>query len=144
MDQIKAPFTPEQVEVLKLWQACDWVHPFTCGGDRSDQAHQDYAKLHNLRDTGILVPSTTGWTCPVCGYTQDWAWDGMTKGAPSNPIAAIPIYLGDSVYAEIHNGMILLTTNNGYPDDPRNKIYLEKSVYRMLREYAQKATDFEK
>jgi len=28
-------------------------------------------------------------------------------------------YLGDSVYAELNNvGSIILTTENGYPDDP--------------------------
>jgi len=35
-------------------------------------------------------------------------------------------YLGDSVYAEegSFKGEIMLTTNNGYPDDPRNVIVL--------------------
>lgn len=44
-------------------------------------------------------------------------------------------YLGDSVYVEIENGMILLTTNNGYPDDPRNKIYLDNDAYESLIRY---------
>jgi hypothetical protein len=39
------------------------------------------------------------------------------------------IYLGDSVYGELDEyGGIWLTTNNGWPDDPRNKIYLEPAV----------------
>jgi len=42
------------------------------------------------------------------------------------------IYLGDSVYAEIDGGMIKLTTNNGYPDDPRNVIYMEEEVFNHL------------
>ncbi len=38
-------------------------------------------------------------------------------------------YLGDSVYAELQDdGMIKLTTNNGYDDDPRNIIYMERAV----------------
>jgi len=41
-------------------------------------------------------------------------------------------YLGDSVYAEAENGMIKLTTDNGYPDDPRNVIYLELESYESL------------
>ena len=42
-------------------------------------------------------------------------------------------YLGDSVYAEINNaGFIILTTENGHPDDPRNKIYLEPNIYNAL------------
>lgn len=38
------------------------------------------------------------------------------------------IYLGDSVYGEFDGFGFWLTTNNGYPDDPRNKIYLEPAV----------------
>jgi hypothetical protein len=42
-------------------------------------------------------------------------------------------YLGDSVYAEIApTGLIRLTTNNGYSDDPRNVILLEPEVYDAL------------
>jgi hypothetical protein len=41
-------------------------------------------------------------------------------------------YLGDSVYAKLENGMIVLTTENGYSDDPRNVICLEPSVYQAL------------
>lgn len=37
-------------------------------------------------------------------------------------------YIGDSVYVEIDHGGVKLTTNNGYPDDPRNVIYMEVSV----------------
>lgn len=45
------------------------------------------------------------------------------------------IYLGDSVYVEQENGMIKLTTNNGYPDDPRNVIYLESEVVESFIDY---------
>ncbi len=41
-------------------------------------------------------------------------------------------YLGDSVYVEIERGMIKVTTNNGYPDDPRNVIYMDESVIKAL------------
>jgi hypothetical protein len=41
-------------------------------------------------------------------------------------------YLGDSVYAEIVDGRVKLTTDNGYPDDPRNVIYLEPEVWTAL------------
>jgi hypothetical protein len=41
-------------------------------------------------------------------------------------------YLGDSVYAEVENGMIKLTTENGLPTDPSNTIYLELEVYDNL------------
>ncbi len=42
------------------------------------------------------------------------------------------VYLGDSVYAEFDGYGVWLTTENGYPDDPRNKIYLEPMVVQML------------
>lgn len=42
------------------------------------------------------------------------------------------LYLGDSVYAEFDGYGITLTTWNGYPDDPRNKIYLEPQVLEAL------------
>ncbi len=57
-DVIRAPWTEEQVKELKRYQAAGVVHPYTCGGD-------------SCRD--ILVPTTDGWTCPSCDYTQDWA-----------------------------------------------------------------------
>lgn len=42
-------------------------------------------------------------------------------------------YLGDGVYAQESNGMILLTTLTG------DRIYLETEVYRSLVEYAHRA-----
>ncbi len=47
------------------------------------------------------------------------------------------IYLGDSVYAEIREGCLILTTENGYPDDPRNRIILEPEIYQGLRDYVE-------
>lgn len=44
-------------------------------------------------------------------------------------------YLGDSVYAELDGDRIKLTTENGYPDDPRNVIYLEPEVVLAFQEY---------
>jgi hypothetical protein len=42
-------------------------------------------------------------------------------------------YLGDSVYAEVENGMIKLTTENGF--GPTNTIFLEGFVITNLNEY---------
>lgn len=42
-------------------------------------------------------------------------------------------YLGDSVYADVENGMIKLTTENG--GGPSNTIYLEIAVYEALVDY---------
>lgn len=75
-------FAPE--EVARLWQHQfgPWAklgevgsglpqrrHPFTCG-NRGD--HPVIAG-----DRGVLVPTTRGWICPICDYTQDWAHDSM-------------------------------------------------------------------
>ena len=54
-----------------------------------------------------------------------------------------PIYLGDSVYAEFDGYHIILTTNNGYHDDPRNRIALDPSVYRALMDYHHQLTTTE-
>lgn len=44
-------------------------------------------------------------------------------------------YLGDSVYADFDGYAIILTTENGYPDDPRNRIVMEPSVFNALINY---------
>lgn len=45
------------------------------------------------------------------------------------------VYLGDSVYAEFDGYHVILTTRNGYSDDPRNRIALEPAVFFALRGY---------
>lgn len=74
---ITAPFTPEQVESLNRFQRSGEFHPFTCGGNRSDEAHVAYAKEHGDPDYGLLVATPDGWVCPVCDYKQGWAHDFM-------------------------------------------------------------------
>ena len=46
------------------------------------------------------------------------------------------VYLADSVYAEQENGMIKLTTENGF--GPSNTIYLEPEVLEALFQFARK------
>lgn len=55
------------------------------------------------------------------------------------------IYLGDSVYAELQDdGSVMLTTNNGYPDDPRNVICMEPDILKSFQDWlAALARDFE-
>ena len=48
------------------------------------------------------------------------------------------VYLGDSVYADFDGYHIILTTENGYPDDPRNRIALEPSVLDALNLYTRR------
>lgn len=45
-------------------------------------------------------------------------------------------YIGDSVYVEIEDGMIKLTTENGM--GPSNTIYLEPNVYDALNRYVER------
>jgi hypothetical protein len=46
------------------------------------------------------------------------------------------MYLGDSVYCRVDpDGVFVLTTENGLPTDPSNKIYLEPDVYDQLALY---------
>ena len=62
---IKAPWTDEQVKNLNDYQGAGVFHPFTCGGT-------------NCRED--LVATPTGWVCPKCDYTQNWAHDFMLTG----------------------------------------------------------------
>lgn len=78
-DRIVAPFTPEQVAGLNAHQQARRGHPFTCGNDRRDAAHRAYQAEHG-GDFGQLVATEAGWICPVCGYTQIWAWRWMSDG----------------------------------------------------------------
>lgn len=47
-------------------------------------------------------------------------------------------YLGDSVYVDIENGMLKLTTENGM--GPSNTIYLEPGTYLALESYWNRKT----
>jgi hypothetical protein len=43
-------------------------------------------------------------------------------------------YIGDSVYLEVQADGYWLTTENGLPTDPSNKIFLEWRVHKSLIE----------
>ena len=79
--KIVPPWSIEQVGALNRWQNTGRVHPFTCGGDRGDDAHIRYADAHG-GDFGQLVATVNGWFCPVCSYTQKWAHDFMCEDPP--------------------------------------------------------------
>lgn len=61
-DIIKPPWTMEQIDALASFQESYRTHPFTCGGKDCRAA---------------LRPTRDGWVCPVCDYTQGWAWAFM-------------------------------------------------------------------
>ena len=66
----RAPWTPEEVQLLNEFQDVKPMHPFTCGEGKSD-AHD-----HEV----ILVAQEDGWHCPECEYIQDWCWPWMASG----------------------------------------------------------------
>lgn len=47
------------------------------------------------------------------------------------------VYLGDSVYATWDGYNVILTTENGLPDDPSNTIVMEPAVLEALNRYVQ-------
>jgi len=51
---VYAPWTDEQVAALERRQDNDMLHEYTC-----NCGHQ-------------LIPSTNGWWCEECPYTQNW------------------------------------------------------------------------
>lgn len=79
MNRIEAPFTPDQVERLNLFQEkANGFHPFTCGSAKRcvEQIKiGDGEKSFEVSTT--LVATERGWICPNCDYTQNWAWDTM-------------------------------------------------------------------
>jgi len=79
-DKVCAPFNRAQVEHLNHYQVSGYFHPFTCG-DRDHPGHHVHPRMH---DVGILIASRTGWYCPDCPYTQNWAWTWMTQSLPED------------------------------------------------------------
>lgn len=65
-DRVIAPFSPDQIASLNGFQQAYVWHPFTCGTDGCG---------HDLKATA------SGWICPACAYTQDWAWPFMADGS---------------------------------------------------------------
>lgn len=66
-EQIKAPWTEEQIKDLNARQANPNMHPYTC--DRKSlkcQTRQFLAK------DGVLIATKEGWICPCGEYKQDW------------------------------------------------------------------------
>jgi hypothetical protein len=79
-----SPWTPEEVLNLEAWQACTWVHPYTCGPCR-DADPTDRDRLSMWRSDHPLVPTVNGWRCPTCNYRQNWCYGPMVYGPPPNP-----------------------------------------------------------
>jgi len=77
-EQLKAPWTPDDVRALFDSQTEGVFHPYTCP-NRGDGNHR-----HVGRDLGMLIPTIKGWVCLFCDYTQDWAHTFSTEGHRKN------------------------------------------------------------
>jgi hypothetical protein len=73
MEILNAPFPYELLVQLNQYQH-SFLHPLTCGNDRGDAAHREYAETHG-GDYGALIATQKGWECPVCHYLQTWSPD---------------------------------------------------------------------
>ncbi len=92
-NQITAPFTAAQVDLLNQYQvginSVIAGHPFTCA-NRSDGVTYPEGKTDDSKathgqeggDRGILIATESGWVCPHCGHTQDWAHETMAVPSP--------------------------------------------------------------
>lgn len=77
MEEIRAPWTPEQVAGLNAYQLRGQFHPFTCGSPQ------------HLYYSPTLIALEDGWHCPLaeCGYRQVWATAFMAdpESWPTHP-----------------------------------------------------------
>lgn len=72
---VRAPWSPQQVEALRRWQADDMVHPYT----------YDDPKRGRVK----LTPTSEGWVAHVGGpVVQRWAHDFSTTWEPTAPLPA--------------------------------------------------------
>jgi hypothetical protein len=53
-------------------------------------------------------------------------------------------YIGDSVYARIEYGTLILTTENGLPNDPSNEIFIEFETLLALLGYCERNKFYER
>lgn len=77
MNEIKKPFTEEQVEKLTQFQNSGKFHPFTC--DRQADECEVNIKPRDYSKDGVLIATENGWVCPCGKYKQDWCYSFMIK-----------------------------------------------------------------
>ena len=53
-------------------------------------------------------------------------------------------YIDDSVYARIEFGTLILTTENGLPDDPSNEIFIEYETLKGILHYCERNKFYER
>jgi hypothetical protein len=70
-DRRVAPFSAEMVTSLNEFQAGTIWNPVRCG---------------NTGCRRVLVATESGWRCPNCSYTQNWAEAWMADGTWRNAL----------------------------------------------------------
>jgi hypothetical protein len=80
---IIAPFSANQVEAINKYQDNDFVHPLTCGNNRTDENHTD--------GEGILKATKDGLICPFCDYKQNNVPGLVIELADYHPLAEFEI-----------------------------------------------------
>lgn len=60
----KIVLSQAEIDALNRFQHSGQFHPYTCGGNRTDENHKDRE--------GILVATADGWVCPYCEYRQPY------------------------------------------------------------------------
>ena len=101
-------WSPESVHKLWTQQQCGWLHPHTCP-NRGDGNHREI-----FGDLGALIPTTRGWICCFCDYTQQTA-----MAFPSTQPTLAPSSLGEpQVDILVQPGSIPgAPTSSGLADD---------------------------
>ena len=61
---LRAPWSSEQIEALRVRQADTTLHPYTC-----------------TNGCGVLTPTCDGWICETCGWKQDWCYVSVGRGS---------------------------------------------------------------
>ena len=82
MSRIAAPFTPEQVEQLNLFQQAGRFHPFTC----YSSGPPDRCERRLQKSDGELTATLEGWVCACGFYTQQWAHDFMAQPSSASTV----------------------------------------------------------
>ena len=81
MHKTQDPFSPLQVDNLNQSQvSLTSFNPFTCPNRSEGVVYSewstDYSAATHSKEggyRGLLIATDSGWVCPHCGYTQDWA-----------------------------------------------------------------------
>jgi hypothetical protein len=100
MDQVFAPFTPEQVVRIKQYQEA-LGHPLTCCGEVCSSSKE--------LDYGTLKPTEAGLICPCGKQTQTWV-----PALLVDDYAPMPDIPGKSLYKRVLD-LLRVAKDKGYP-----------------------------